>query len=143
MNKFAWFICRKTQKKMNTKKLLWARSCCLDDINISVGKAAGSNSKQSPWNTSSFIVMLQIWFRRGSYELDPVDLPIEICQLACLQDQVQKHLFEHRPRILCCLCCFKLFTYFIYAFFNFFSMSSSMKTLQKHIMVMFGLYNLN
>jgi len=128
--------------------LLWARSCFLDDINISVGKATWSNSEQSSWNTLSFIVMLQIWFWKGSYELDPSALPIEICQLAGQLDRVQKHLFEHYPRILCC---FKLFTY---AFFNYFLCHLTWKSCKNIVwcclddiilffFVKFGLYNLN
>jgi len=54
---------------------------------------------------------------RGSYELGQVDLLIEICQFAGQLDQVQKHLFEH---LLKRLCCFKLFNYFLYFFYNFF-----------------------
>jgi len=82
---------------MNTKRLLWARSSCTDNRNMSVGKEEWSNSKQSSWNTLPFIIMLQIWLRRGCCELDPVDLLIEICQLTSQLDQVQKHLFEHIP----------------------------------------------
>ena len=103
INKCAWFVCYKTQEKtpknlskdMNTKRLLWTRSCCLGNIPMLVGKATWSNLKQSSWNTFPFIIMLQIWFRRGSCELDPVDLSIKIFQLTCQLDQVQKHLFEH------------------------------------------------
>jgi len=64
---------------------------------MSVGKAARSNSKQSSRNTLSFI-MLQICLQRGCVELDPVDMPIEICQLEGQLDQVQKHIFEHLLR---------------------------------------------
>jgi len=105
INKCARFICCKTRQKtminlpkdLNTKRLLWARSCYLDNIIMSVDKATRYNSKQSSWNTLSFIIMLEIWFRRGSCELDPIDMLIEICQLAGQPDQVQKHLFEHLP----------------------------------------------
>jgi len=47
------------QKYIDTKRLLyiwihrgllWARSCCHGDRNISVGKEVWSNSKQSSWN---------------------------------------------------------------------------------------------
>jgi len=56
--------------------------------------------------------MLHIWFQRGSYEVDPVDMsnqicllagqpvdmPNQICQLVGQMDQVQKHIFEHLPK---------------------------------------------
>jgi len=32
-------------KNMNTKRLLWVRSCCLDNKNMSIGKTTWSNSK--------------------------------------------------------------------------------------------------
>jgi len=74
--------------------------------------------------------MLQIRLQRGCYELDPVDMPIEICQLTGQLDQVQKHLFENILRYfitsvimlfyvveLCCV--------------PFFPMSFTMKTLKE------------
>jgi hypothetical protein len=139
---------------LNTKRFLWARSCCLGDINISVGKVTWSNSKQSSWNTLSFIGMLQIWFWRGSYELDPIGLPIEICQLTGLQYQVQKHLFEHLTRILCRLCCFKQITRFFMHFLIFFLCHHPWKPFKNTVwcrldyiirffFVRFGLYNPN
>ena len=94
--------------------LLWARSWYLGDRNIWVGKAAWSNSKQSSWNTLSFIVMLQIWIQKGFYEVNPVGLPIEICQLAGQLGRVQKNLFERHPRIFCCLRFFMLLFFLLH-----------------------------
>jgi hypothetical protein len=111
-------------KDMNTKRLLWARSCCLANMNMSIDKAAWSNSKPSSWNTLPYII------------------------LAGQLDRVQKHLFEHLPKrfitYVIFLFWFKQFTY-LCNFLNFLTMSLSMKAYQKmklkHSLVLIELYN--
>jgi hypothetical protein len=130
-------------KDMNTKRLLWVRLCCLGDRNMSVGKATWSNSKQSSWNTLSFIIMLQIW-----YEYVVVNLIQLTCRSKYVSRQaswikyksISSNTFQKISSLmlLCCwimFCNFYFFTYFIHH-------ENPSKFKLKHNAGLFGLYNL-